>query len=81
MLALFTGRPVVDRTGLPGAYDFDLRFPELETPAGGRGGDPSNDGGGGVFVAVQEQLGLKLESSSGPLDFVVIDNVSPPTEN
>ena len=81
MLSLFAGRPVVDRTGLSGGYDFDLRFPELNAPAGGRGGDPSNDGGGGVFVAVQEQLGLKLEPIRGPLEFVVVDGAARPTEN
>jgi uncharacterized protein (TIGR03435 family) len=81
MLALFAGRPVVDQTGLMGAYDFDLRFPQLETPAGGRSGDPGNDAGGGMFVAVQEQLGLKLEASRSPLPFVVIDSVAVPTEN
>ena len=81
MLALFAGREVVDRTGLSGGYDFDLRFPELDTPTSGRSGDPRNDGGGGVFVAVQEQLGLKLESIRGPLEFVVVDSVSHPTEN
>jgi uncharacterized protein (TIGR03435 family) len=81
MLSLFAGRPVVDRTGLPGGYDFDLRFPELNTPVGGRSGDPGADSGGGVFVAVQEQLGLKLDAIRGPLAFVVIDSVDRPTEN
>jgi uncharacterized protein (TIGR03435 family) len=81
MLSLFAGRPVVDRTGLSGGYDFDLRFPELNAPAGGRGGDPNNDSGGGIFVAVQEQLGLTLEPIRGPLEFVVVDSVARPTEN
>ena len=80
-LSLFVGRPVVDRTGLTGGFDFDLRFPELDTPTQGRSGGPAADGGGGIFAAVQEQLGLRLESSRGPLEFVVIDSIAHPTEN
>ena len=81
MLSLFAGRPVVDRTGLTGGFDFDLRFPELDTPPQGRSGGPAADTGGGIFAAVQEQLGLKLESIRGLLEFVVIDSVQHPTEN
>jgi len=80
MLSLFSDRPVLDRTGLSGGFDFDVRFPELNTPLGGRSGDPGTDGGG-IFVAVQEQLGLKLQSARGLLEFVVIDSVERPTEN
>jgi uncharacterized protein (TIGR03435 family) len=71
---------VLDRTGLSGGFDFDVRFPELNTPPGGRAGGPGTDGGG-IFVAVQEQLGLKLQSARGLLEFVVIDSVERPTEN
>jgi bla regulator protein blaR1 len=81
MLSLFAGREVVDRTGLTGGFDFDLRFAELDTPTDGRGGGPGVDGGGGIFVALQEQLGLRLESIRAPLEFVVIDSVERPTEN
>ena len=78
MLSFFAGRPVVDRTNLAGGFDFDLRFPELETPPDGRN---AADAGGGIFVALQEQLGLKLEPIRGPLEFVVIDSVERPAEN
>jgi uncharacterized protein (TIGR03435 family) len=81
MLSLFAGRPVVDRTGLTGGFDFDLRFAELDTPTQGRSGGPAADAGGGIFAAVQEQLGLKLESIRGPLEFVVVDSIDHPTEN
>ena len=81
MLSLFAGRPVVDRTGLTGGFDFDLRFPELDTPPQGRAGGLAADAGGGIFAAVQEQLGLKVESIRGPLEFVVIDSIDHPTEN
>jgi uncharacterized protein (TIGR03435 family) len=79
MLSLFAGRPVIDRTALTGGFDFDLRFPELNTPPAGA--PPGGDAGTGVFTALQEQLGLKLESTRGPLEFVVIDSVERPTEN
>jgi bla regulator protein BlaR1 len=78
-LSLFADHPVVDRTGLIGGYDFELRFPELNT-----GPDGAGAGAGpvtGIFTALQEQLGLKLESIRGPLDFIVIDHVERPSEN
>ena len=78
MLALFAGRPVVDRTNLTGGFDFDLRFPELETPPDGRS---PTDSAGGIFAAVQEQLGLKLDPIRAPLEFIVIDSVEHPTKN
>ena len=78
MLGFFAGRPVVDKTNLPGGFDFDLRMPELETPPAG--GNPT-DAGGGLFAAVQEQLGLKLDPIRAPLEFIVIDSVEHPTEN
>jgi uncharacterized protein (TIGR03435 family) len=78
MLAFFAGRPVVDKTNLTGGFDFDLRMPELETPPAG--GNPT-DAGGGLFAAVQEQLGLKLDPIRAPLEFLVIDSVDHPTEN
>jgi uncharacterized protein (TIGR03435 family) len=79
ILGAFAGRYVVDQTGLTGGYDFDLQFPDLA--AGPRGGDPGDDVGGSLFTALQEQLGLKLISTKGPLEFVVIDSVEHPAEN
>ncbi len=79
VLGGFAGRYVVDRTDLSGGFDFDLTFPDLA--AGSRGGGPGGDSGGGVFTALQEQLGLKLTATKGPLDFVVIDRVEQPSEN
>ena len=64
------GRIVVDNTGLTGAFDIDLDWAQ----------DPSADAAGpSIFTALQEQLGLKLESSRGPVDVLVIDRVEPPT--
>jgi uncharacterized protein (TIGR03435 family) len=74
MLARELDRPVVDKTGLTGNYDFTLRFaPAMEATSDSQ--DPS------IFTAVQEQLGLTLELSKAPLDVLVIDHLEKPTEN
>lgn len=67
-------RPVLNKTGLVGEYDFTLEF----TP--GAGAD-SGDSVPGLFTAIQEQLGLKLEPQKGPLEVTVIDHVELPSEN
>jgi uncharacterized protein (TIGR03435 family) len=76
VLARLLERPVIDQTGLAGGYDFELKFaPE----AGQR---PTVDSvTASVFAALQEQLGLKLESGRGAVDVVIIDSVEPPTPN
>jgi len=71
------GRPVIDRTGLTGRWDIDLEFAgtgpltTADTP----------DAPASVFTAVQEQLGLKLESRKETMEVLVIDSVERPTEN
>lgn len=79
MLTPFAGRPIIDRTGLNGAFDFDLTFPELNVGPPGVGAGA--DSGGGVFTALQEQLGLRLDPIEGLVEFLVIDRVEPPTAN
>jgi uncharacterized protein (TIGR03435 family) len=75
-------RPVVDRTGLKGRYDFDLEFAIDETLFGGALGKGSEDSTKpSLFAALQEQLGLKLEGTRGPVATVVIDHAGRPTEN
>jgi uncharacterized protein (TIGR03435 family) len=67
-------REVVDQTGLTGKYDFKLDWtPEDMTD--------EKDAAPGIFTALEEQLGLKLEPEKGPVDFVIIDHVEPPSEN
>jgi len=89
MLAPRVGRIVVQRTGLTGLFDFDLEWGLDEaqaaalaqlTPLGATppSADPSRPG---IFTALQEQLGLKLESVMGPVEVVVIDSAQPPTED
>jgi uncharacterized protein (TIGR03435 family) len=72
MLGLFVQRRVLDGTGLSGGFDFDLKF---EGAAGGPGVDASS----ALMTALQEQLGLKLESVRAPVEFIVIDRVEAPT--
>jgi uncharacterized protein (TIGR03435 family) len=77
------GRVVVDRTGLPGSFDLDLDFAP-ESPAAASTGAPDappQSDAPSIFTAVQEQLGLKLESTSGPVEVLVIDRVERPTED
>jgi uncharacterized protein (TIGR03435 family) len=65
----WTGRPVVDRTGLTGRFDFTLTW----APEGSTDTDAPS-----IFTALQEQLGLKLEPTTGPVDVLVIDSVERP---
>jgi len=86
LLKQWVDRPVVDLTGLDGAFDFELRFAVAARFA--RGAFPPNataepvpDDSPAVFTALREQLGLKLEPDRGPVDVLVIGSVEPPTEN
>jgi uncharacterized protein (TIGR03435 family) len=65
------GRPVIDKTGLTGFYAFSLDF------ASTLGDDTRPD----LFAALQEQLGLKLESTRGPIQILVVDHAEKPSEN
>ncbi|PWU00152.1 MAG: hypothetical protein C5B51_25775 [Terriglobia bacterium] len=82
------GRPVIDKTGLTGKYDFNLAWTPEPGQGGGPFGPPGPDGppppdpnGPSVFAAVQEQLGLRLESQKGPVEVIVIDRVERASEN
>jgi uncharacterized protein (TIGR03435 family) len=72
-------RPVLDRTGLTGVYDFTLEWSGEEQSADRT--TSTNPAGPSIFTAVQEQLGLKLESTQAPVEFFVIEQASKPTEN
>jgi uncharacterized protein (TIGR03435 family) len=75
-------RPVIDKTGLTGKFDFDLTWrPEVQQVGGQSGTAISNADVPDIFTALQEQLGLKLESARGPVEVLVIDSVSRPSEN
>ena len=71
------GRPVVNRTGLTGEFDIDLRYAaDLNAVTDAQTSNPP-----GVATALQEQLGLRLEASRAPVEVLVIDRVAMPTEN
>lgn len=69
------GRPVIDKTGLSGRYDFDLAFAPMAPSTPDTPPDPARPT---LFIALEEQLGLKLQSTNGPLDVIVIDSIEPP---
>jgi uncharacterized protein (TIGR03435 family) len=84
------GRPVIDRTDLKGGCDFTLEW----TPAPGEGtaesiglppraepAPPGDSIGPSIFTALQDQLGLKLESTKGQAEILLIDRVERPSEN
>ena len=89
LLSATVGRSVVDRTGLTGRYDITLRWtPDrvLQRAAGAPAGDPIrvngvdiDPNGPSIFTALQEQLGLKLESERGTVEALVIDHIERPT--
>jgi|SRR5579862_5157386 len=83
-LSTILGRNVIDKTGLTGKYDVKLAWtPDESQPAMLK--DPTNaptpDSGPSIFTAIQEQLGLKLESQKGPVEIVAVDHIEKPTEN
>lgn len=92
VLSQALGRTVVDKTGYTGMVDFHLTFtPDDATPGGsgppGMSGQPApnappaDQAGPDIFTALQEQMGLKLESAKGPVETLVIDHIERPSEN
>lgn len=90
LLTMFVNRFVIDKTGLPGKYDFDLHW----TPEGmsdmpeesgqfwpEKNAGPEIISGPSIFTALREQLGLKLKSAKDPVDILVIDHIERPTPN
>jgi uncharacterized protein (TIGR03435 family) len=74
-------RRVIDRTGLTGRFDFDLEWTPVAPPPGVPTAGVPSDAGPTLFSALQEQLGLKLESTRETIAALVIDSVSQPTPN
>jgi uncharacterized protein (TIGR03435 family) len=67
------GRVVLDRTGLPGRYEFTLRFARPGTTSTAPTDPPE------IFTALQEQLGLKLEADRAPIETLVIEHIERPS--
>jgi len=94
-LSGLVGRTIIDKTDLKGYFDVRLQFAPDSAPGSAfpGGGPPPPGAPGGIapaaasdpavsiFTAVQEQLGLKLDSTRGPVDVLVIDSVQKPSEN
>jgi len=77
LLSRMARMPVIDKTGLTGFYQFDLRYADEVSRV-----PPENPAGPSIFTAVQEQLGLKLESRKGPVEVLVVDRAQQiPVEN
>jgi uncharacterized protein (TIGR03435 family) len=74
------GRVVVDETQISGTYDMMLKWTP-ETNSTTEDPTPPANAGPTIFTAVQEQLGLKLDSTKGPVKVLVIDHVEMPSEN
>jgi uncharacterized protein (TIGR03435 family) len=92
VLSQLLSRTVLDQTGLKGKYDIELNWTPDESEAGmfrgPTGGNPAAANptppesiGPSLFTALQEQLGLKLESTKGPVEVLVIDHIERPSEN
>lgn len=84
-LMRFVERPIIDRTGLTGGYDWDVEFaPDFVRPIGNEPPQPLPDpttlaNRPSIFTAIQEQLGLRLESTRGAIDVLVVDRAEHPT--
>jgi uncharacterized protein (TIGR03435 family) len=84
-LSPYVNRVVRDGTGMPGNFDLDLAWTPAPGEYGGRGpfdhNDPPAARATSVFAALQEQLGLQLEPTNGPVDVLVIDRAERPRED
>lgn len=79
---LSVDRPVVEKTGLPGGYDFSLRFAENAASLKSALEEIDRGGGQSIFTAIQEQLGLKLEAQKAALPVFVVEHAEEfPGEN
>jgi uncharacterized protein (TIGR03435 family) len=75
-------RPVIDKTGLSGRFDFDLDWAPDETQFGGEVPVASADAPSPpFFTAIEQQFGLKLEATKGPVRALVVDSAQPPIAN
>jgi uncharacterized protein (TIGR03435 family) len=78
ILSQSLGRTVIDKTGLTGLYNFTLTYAS-DADAGSQASDAPS--GPSIFTALEEQLGLKLESAKGPVQVLVVDHIEKPSED
>jgi bla regulator protein BlaR1 len=87
VLSRQVNRVVLDRTGLAGSYDFELEWTPEQMPTGPGNNDEQRPGalppppadGPSLFTALQEQLGVKLDSTKGPVNVLAVDRAEPPS--
>jgi uncharacterized protein (TIGR03435 family) len=80
--AIDRSRPVLDQTGLNGKFDFTIEYtPDPNGPARNRPNFQPDESGPTFLEALKDQLGLKLESTKGPVDVLVVDHVEEPSPN
>jgi uncharacterized protein (TIGR03435 family) len=77
----FFNRPVLDRTGLTARYDFDLAWTPDETQLDGQQHETQDSTKPGIFAAMQQQLGLRLEATKAIVQAIVLDRVERPSDN
>jgi uncharacterized protein (TIGR03435 family) len=77
LLSRYIGQPVIDASGIPGGYDFELKWSREDQNT-----EPARDAPPSIYTALQETLGLRLEPRKVPVRLVVVDHVErTPTEN
>jgi uncharacterized protein (TIGR03435 family) len=87
VLSMVLGRSVIDKTGFTGSFDLGLNFlpdeatPAMPPPPPDAAGAPPVSNNPSILTAIHEQLGLRLESTKGPVETLVIDHAERPTEN
>ena len=85
VLSGYVGRLVENRTELAGSFDFELTFDPTSAatapPSAQFGPAPRDDTAPSLFTALQEQLAVKLDSTRGSVDVLIVDSAQPPTEN
>src|SRR5258708_31525132 len=82
LLSRLTDAPVVNQTGLDGAFNIKLEWsPDADKPAKPGANGVIADTGISLFTAIQQQLGLRLRPQKGSTEMLVIDHVEKPTEN
>jgi uncharacterized protein (TIGR03435 family) len=81
LLSAQTDRPVVDETGIQGVFNVSLEWTPDDVVARPEGRPTPSPSGSSIYTAVQEQLGLRLEPRTAPLEQLVIKRAEKPTEN
>ena len=82
ILTGLAGRRVLDKTGVMGRYDVDLRYtPDLGQPLGATPEPTDSPDEQSLFGALQTQLGLKLETTRGPVEILIVDHIERPSAN